>query len=58
VIKRRIALLDPLKLWLGFTAFVSVQVGDHSGKAIARFGLRLNLLEKLASPSRRQRHEQ
>lgn len=27
VIKRRIALLDPLKLGLGLTAFVSVQVG-------------------------------
>ena len=37
VIKRRIALLDPLKVGLGLTAFVSVQVGDHSGKAIARF---------------------
>jgi DNA-binding Lrp family transcriptional regulator len=34
VIKRRIALLDPLKLGLGLTAFVSVQVGDHSDKAM------------------------
>jgi Lrp/AsnC family transcriptional regulator len=44
VIKRRIALLDPMKVGLGLTAFVSVQVGDHSGKAIAGdvdYGLRV-----------------
>jgi Lrp/AsnC family transcriptional regulator len=37
VIKRRIALLDPMKLGLGITVFVQIQVGDHSGKALARF---------------------
>jgi Lrp/AsnC family transcriptional regulator len=45
VIKRRIALLDPLKLGLGLTAFVSVQVGDHSGKAIARFAAMEEVME-------------
>jgi len=37
VIKRRIALLDPAKLGLGLTVFVSVEVGDHSSKTLARF---------------------
>ncbi|MCI0598959.1 MAG: Lrp/AsnC family transcriptional regulator [Beijerinckiaceae bacterium] len=37
VIKRRIALLDPTKLGLGLTVFVSVEVGDHSSKSLARF---------------------
>jgi Lrp/AsnC family transcriptional regulator len=37
VIKRRIALLDPMKLGLGLTVFVSVEVGDHSSPALARF---------------------
>ncbi len=47
VIKRRIALLDPLKLGLGLTAFVSVQVGDHSGKAIARFAAEIAAMEEV-----------
>jgi Lrp/AsnC family transcriptional regulator len=47
VIKRRVALLDPLKLGLGLTAFVSVQVGDHSGKAIARFTAEIAAMEEV-----------
>jgi Lrp/AsnC family transcriptional regulator len=47
VIKRRIALLNPLKLGLGLTAFVSVQVGDHSGKAIARFTAEIAAMEEV-----------
>ncbi len=47
VIKRRVALLDPLKLGLGLTAFVSVQVGDHSGKAIARFAAEITAMEEV-----------
>jgi Lrp/AsnC family transcriptional regulator len=47
VIKRRIALLDPLKVGLGLTAFVSVQVGDHSGKAIARFAAEIAAMEEV-----------
>ena len=47
VIKRRVALLDPLKLGLGLTAFVSVQVGDHSGKAIARFAAEIAAMEEV-----------
>lgn len=37
VIKRRIAILDPIKLGLGITVFVAIEVGDHSGSALARF---------------------
>ncbi len=47
VIKRRVALLDPLKLGLGLTAFVSVQVDDHSGKAIARFTAEIAAMEEV-----------
>jgi Lrp/AsnC family transcriptional regulator len=47
VIKRRIALLDPLKVGLGLTAFVSVQVGDHSGKAIARFAEEIAAMDEV-----------
>jgi Lrp/AsnC family transcriptional regulator len=47
VIKRRIALLDPLKVGLGLTAFVPVQVGDHSGKAIARFAAEIAAMEEV-----------
>ena len=36
VIKRRLALLDPVKLGLGLTVLVSIEVGDHAGKALAR----------------------
>lgn len=47
VIKRRIALLDPAKLGLGVTVFVSIQVGDHSGKALARVAADLAAMEEV-----------
>ncbi len=37
VIKRRIAILAPMKLGLGITAFVAIEIGDHSGKSLAQF---------------------
>jgi Lrp/AsnC family transcriptional regulator len=37
VIKRRVALVDPIKLGLGTTVFVSIQIGDHSSNALACF---------------------
>lgn len=37
VIKRRVALLDPARLGLGTTVFVTIQAGEHSAKALARF---------------------
>ena len=36
-IKRRIALLDQGKLGLGLTAFVSIEVGEHSAETQERF---------------------
>ena len=36
-IKRRIALLDPAKLGLGVTVFVSVEVGEHSAALQEKF---------------------
>ena len=49
VIKRRIALLDPMKLGLGITVFVTIEVGDHSASAQKR------LTSVIASPSTRVR---
>src|ERR671912_2527196 len=37
VIQRRVALLDPEKLGLGLTVFVSVESGDHSKEWLTRF---------------------
>jgi Lrp/AsnC family transcriptional regulator len=47
VIKRRIALLDPLKLGLGITVFVAIEVGDHSAKALARFATELAAMDEV-----------
>jgi len=37
VITRRVALIDPDKIGLGITVFVSVETGDHSQEWLARF---------------------
>lgn len=37
VIRRRVALVDPLKVGLGLTVFVEIETGDHSGDWLARF---------------------
>jgi len=47
VIKRRIALLDPLKLGLQMTVFVSIQVGDHSGKMLANFAEAVSRMDEV-----------
>lgn len=39
VIQRRVALLDPEKLGLGMTVFVSIETGDHSREWIDRFAI-------------------
>ncbi len=36
-IKRRVALLDPAKLNLGVTVFVSIELGDHAADSLAKF---------------------
>ncbi|MGA2638732.1 Lrp/AsnC family transcriptional regulator [Methylocella sp.] len=47
VIKRRIALLDPMKLGLGITVFVTIEVGDHSAVAQKRFAAALAAMEEV-----------
>jgi Lrp/AsnC family transcriptional regulator len=37
VITRRVALIDPAKVGLGITVFVSIETGDHSQAWLARF---------------------
>jgi Lrp/AsnC family transcriptional regulator len=37
VIQKRVAIINPDKLGLGVTVFVSVETGDHSGEWLAKF---------------------
>ena len=37
VITKRVALIDPEKVGLGITVFVSIETGDHSQEWLARF---------------------
>ncbi len=37
VIRRRVALLDPIAVGAGLTVFVSIETGDHSAEWLARF---------------------
>jgi Lrp/AsnC family transcriptional regulator len=37
VIMRRVALIDPDKIGLGITVFVSIETGDHSQQWLAKF---------------------
>ena len=37
VIQKRVALLDPEKVGLGLTVFVSIETADHSGQWLQRF---------------------
>jgi Lrp/AsnC family transcriptional regulator len=37
VIQKRVALIDPAKIGLGITVFVSVETGDHSQDWLGRF---------------------
>jgi len=47
VIKRRVALLDEKKLGLRTTVFVSIQVGAHSSKDLARFAAEVAAMEEV-----------
>jgi Lrp/AsnC family transcriptional regulator len=37
VIQKRVALVDPVKIGLGITVFVSIETGDHSQEWLDRF---------------------
>ncbi|MDQ6868088.1 MAG: Lrp/AsnC ligand binding domain-containing protein [Pseudomonadota bacterium] len=46
MIKRRIVLLDPLKLGLRLTVFVSIEVDNHAAKALAHFAAEIVAMEE------------
>lgn len=47
VIQRRVALLDPEKLGLGLTVFVSIETGDHSHEWLDRFAVLVSEMEEV-----------
>ena len=47
VIMRRVALIDPEKVGLGITVFVSVETGDHSQEWLAKFAEVVNALPEV-----------
>ncbi len=46
-IKRRIAVLDQHKLGLGLTAFVSIEVGEHSAEAQDKFAAAVGAMKEV-----------
>jgi Lrp/AsnC family transcriptional regulator len=47
VIIRRVALIDPEKVGLGITVFVSVETGDHSQEWLAKFAEVVNAMPEV-----------
>ena len=47
VIRRRIALVDPQKLGLAITAFVTVEVGDHSRDRLNHFAQTVSAMDEV-----------
>jgi hypothetical protein len=47
VIKRRVAHLDPVKVGLRTSVLASIQVGDHSSKALGRFATDIVAMEEV-----------
>jgi Lrp/AsnC family transcriptional regulator len=47
VITRRVALIDPEKVGLGITVFVSVETGDHSQDWLAKFADVVNAMPEV-----------
>ena len=47
VIMRRVALIDPEKIGLGITVFVSVETGDHSQEWLAKFADVVNAMPEV-----------
>ena len=47
VIIRRVALIDPEKVGLGITVFVSVETGDHSQEWLAKFADVVNAMPEV-----------
>lgn len=47
VITRRVALIDPEKVGLGITVFVSIETGDHSQEWLAKFAEVVNAMPEV-----------
>lgn len=47
VIRRRIALLDPQKLGLGITVFVTIQVADHAREKLSQFAHAISAMDEV-----------
>ncbi len=47
IIRRRIAVLDPIKLGLGMTVFVSIKIGDHTTESLEQFAQRVTAMEEV-----------
>lgn len=47
VIRRRIALLDPVKLGLGITVFVAIQIGDHARDKLDEFAAAISAMDEV-----------
>ena len=47
VIMRRVALIDPEKVGLGITVFVSIETGDHSQDWLAKFAEVVNAMPEV-----------
>jgi Lrp/AsnC family transcriptional regulator len=47
VITKRVALIDPTKVGLGITVFVSIETGDHSQDWLARFAEKVGAIPEV-----------
>lgn len=47
IIRRRIALLDPAKLGLGITVFVTVEVGEHAHDKLDHFAKAISAMDEV-----------
>jgi Lrp/AsnC family transcriptional regulator len=47
VIRRRIALLDPQKLGLGITVFVTIEVGEHAQEKLEHFARTISAMDEV-----------
>ena len=47
VITRRVAIIDPEKVGLGITVFVSIETGDHSQEWLARFADTVSMMPEV-----------
>jgi Lrp/AsnC family transcriptional regulator len=47
IIRRRIAVLDPIKLGLGMTVFVSIKIGDHTAESLKLFADQVTAMDEV-----------